>query len=309
MEKKDKQTGETKKKQDQKLLYKILLAVFAAALVLVAGILIKNRITEKHAEQKYEELSAQASQEGPEGKEDENGKEGQEPGPEGETLQTLQGIEIPGKNLDWEGLKKENEDIYGWVYIPGTQVDYPLLQHPTDDSYYLVHNLDGSEGYPGCIYTESRNKKDFTDPNTILYGHNMKDGSMFGSLHNFEEASFFEGHRYAFLYTEEQTFVYDLFAAYEFSDDHLLYAYDFTTEKGYQEYLDMVFEIRDMGAHFREGTEVTAEDKILTMSTCISTKPENRYLVQGVLVGSVEAKNSPERKEVEKDAETDTGRE
>lgn len=294
-----------KKKQEKKLLYKILLAVFAAALVVSFAVLIKNRIVEKNAEQKYEELSAQASGEGTEEKNDAK-KEEQEPDPEEEKGQALDGIEIPGKNLDWEELQKENKDIYGWIYIPGTQVDYPLLQHPTDDSYYLVHNLDGSEGYPGCIYSESKNKKDFTDKNTILYGHNMKDGSMFGSLHNFEEAAFFEEHRYAFLYTKEQTFVYDLFAAYEFSDDHLLYVYDFSTDTGYQEYLDMVFGIRDMGAHFREGAKVTAEDKILTLSTCISTKPENRYLVQGVLLGSVQPDHNSGNQDAEAAAESKT---
>lgn len=286
METKNEKTRETKKKQENKLLYKILLAVFLLALAVTAAVLIRSRITEKNAEQKFAELSAGTLEPG----EDGEGPLEEEPetGTETQIPNTIEGIEIPRKNLDWNALQEENPDIYGWIYIPGTKVDYPLLQHPTDDAYYLGHNLDGSEGYPGCIYTESRNRKDFTDPNTILYGHNMKDGSMFGSLHNFEEAAFFEEHRYAFLYTEEQTFVYELFAAYEFSDDHLLYAYDVTTETGYQEYLDTVFAVRDMGAHFREGTEVTTEDKILTMSTCISTKPENRYLVQGVLAGSVE---------------------
>lgn len=277
----------TEIKQENRLLYIILLVVFAVALAIAAGILIHSKITERNAEQKYEELSAMAAGEGSTGNNEEDGKgEKENTSPEPEEQMSLDGVEVPGKNLDWNALKEENQDIYAWIYIPGTQVDYPVLQHPSEDGYYLGHNLDGSEGYPGCIYTESRNKKDFTDKNTILYGHNMKDGSMFGSLHNFEEAAFFEEHRYAFVYTKEKVSVYDLFAAYEFSDDHLLYAYDFTTETGYQEYLDMVFEIRDMGAHFREGVKVTAADRILTLSTCISAKPENRYLVQGVLLGT-----------------------
>lgn len=280
-------TGRAETKQDNRLLYKILLAVFLAALVIVAGIMIKSKATERDAEKKLEELAAQAA-----GETDTEESEASENGEEKENISSgmeepmeLSGIEIPKKNLDWEALQGENPDIYAWITVPGTQVDYPVLQHPSDDAYYLAHNLDGSEGYPGCIYTESKNRKDFSDRNTILYGHNMKDGSMFGSLHNFEEESFFTEHRYAFVYTKEQIYVYDLFAAYEFSDDHLLYAYNFASDLGYQEYLDMVFGIRDMGAHLREGVEVTVKDTILTMSTCISAKPENRYLVQGLLLG------------------------
>lgn len=101
--------------------------------------------------------------------------------PEPETEETPDilkslGIEIPEKDIDFAALKEENSDVYAWIYVPGTNVDYPVLQHPTDDAYYLEHNMDGSKGLPGCIYSESVNTKDFTDPNTVLYGHNMKNG-------------------------------------------------------------------------------------------------------------------------------------
>ena len=102
------------------------------------------------------------------------------------------GITIPEKNIDWEELKSENPDIYAWIYIPGTNVDYPILQHPDEKSYYLDHNIDGSEGYPGCIYTQNVNSKDWMDPNTVIYGHNMNDGSMFHDLHKFEDNAFFD---------------------------------------------------------------------------------------------------------------------
>ena len=75
------------------------------------------------------------------------------------------GIEVPEKNIDFDKLHKEvSEDIYAWIYIPDTNIDYPVFQHPTDNAYYLEHNVDGSEGYPGCIYTENYNSKDFSDP-------------------------------------------------------------------------------------------------------------------------------------------------
>ena len=87
-------------------------------------------------------------------------------------------------------LQAQNSDTVGWIEIPGTKVDYPILQSSTDDSYYLNHNIDGSEGYPGSIYTESYNGKTFEDFNTVIYGHNMKDDTMFGDLHSYEDSAF-----------------------------------------------------------------------------------------------------------------------
>lgn len=102
------------------------------------------------------------------------------------------GVVVPKKNIDFEELHKTVcEDIYAWIYIPNTNIDYPLLQHATDNSYYLEHNLDDSEGYPGCIYTENNNSKDFTDRHTVIYGHNMRDGRMFSDLHKYEDREFY----------------------------------------------------------------------------------------------------------------------
>ena len=68
-------------------------------------------------------------------------------------------IEIEKCNIKHLEMKKVNPDIYAWIYIPGTEIDYPVLQHPSDDSYYLNYNMNGTRGYPGCIYTEKENNK------------------------------------------------------------------------------------------------------------------------------------------------------
>ena len=81
-------------------------------------------------------------------------------------------------SIDFEALQQQNADIYAWIRIPETQIDYPILQHPSDDAYYLNHTVEGTEGLPGSIYTEKVNSKDFTDFNTVIYGHNMKNGTM-----------------------------------------------------------------------------------------------------------------------------------
>ena len=187
--------------------------------------------------------------------------------------------------IDFEYLKTLNEDIYAWITVPGTIIDYPILQHPTDDSYYLHHNLDGSYGYPGCIYTESLNTKDFEDPNTVIYGHNMKAGTMFAELHKFEDGEFFSANDEVVIYLPEKTLHYQIFAAYIYDDRHLLYSFDFSDEDVYASYLKSIYDIRDMNANINREITVTEENKIVTLVTCMpgEANAEKRLLVQAVL--------------------------
>ncbi len=195
------------------------------------------------------------------------------------------GVPIPEKEVDFEDLQANtNEDIYAWIYIPDTMIDYPVLQHPTDNTYYLNYNLDGSRGYPGCIYTENYNAKDFSDPVTVMYGHNMKNGSMFAGLHRYGDSEYMESHPYVYMYTEDKLYVYEIFASYEHSDEHLLYGKDYTDESVFEGYINKIHDLHSMGTVVREDVEVTTQDRLLTMSTCISTKPKNRFLVQAVLL-------------------------
>ncbi len=201
------------------------------------------------------------------------------------TMLEEKGIPVPEKNVDFTDLTTNaNADIYAWIYIPDTKIDYPVVQHPTDNSYYLNYNLDGSKGYPGCIYTEDYNTKDFTDPNTVLYGHNMLNGTMFAGLHKYADMEYLTEHPYVYIYTPERMYVYEIFAAYEYGNAHLLLNGDLTSEVVFKNYLQEIREIRSMNYNLVEDVEVTTEDCILTLSTCIKNKPDNRYLVQGVLV-------------------------
>ena len=78
-----------------------------------------------------------------------------------------------------------------------------MLQSQEELDYYLDTNLDGTKGRPGCIYTQMMNSMDWTDRNTVLYGHNMRDGSMFAGLHKYEDSEYFSEHPYVYIYTEE----------------------------------------------------------------------------------------------------------
>ena len=257
--------------------YIVLSILFLIGFIVCGGFALKGYLTKSNAEDKFEQMAKETNT-----KKDDEIKE--EPPVEVVDVLKTRGIVIPEKNLNWAGFQKENPDIYAWIYIPGTKVDYPVLQHPTEMSYYLEHNLDGSTGFPGCIYTQNLNKKDFMDPNTVIYGHNLKDGTMFTSLHRYEDLNFFNQNRYIYIYTPTGTFVYEIFAAYVFSDAHLLYNFDFETPSNFDLYLDSVMNVRDMNAHIKEGLEVTSKNHIITLSTCMNKQKFNRYLVQAVLI-------------------------
>lgn len=271
-----KRKNELGKKEPTRRLYKLMAVAFATIFVVCLTFLVREFSRRKKAEEQYAVLAEQSSVTEQEVTEQETETE--------EDIFARLGVENPGKELDWKALSEENEDIYAWIYIPGTQVDYPILQHPTENDYYLTHNLDGSSGYPGCIYTQLLNGEEFEDPNTILYGHNMGNGTMFGSLHEYEDIAFFEEHPYVYVYTPENTLVYEIFTACTFSDAHLIYEYGFTDLYGFESFVDDVTNVRDMKSHVREDVEVSYGDYLLTMSTCIKNHPTERWLVVAVLL-------------------------
>jgi len=202
-----------------------------------------------------------------------------------EITDPLADYNVPEKEIDFATLKQDtNEHIYAWITVPGTAIDYPVLQHPEVFGYYLDHNLDHSKGYPGCIYSQLYNSTEWDDPMTVLYGHNMKDGTMFSGLHQYEDSQFFEENPYIYIYTEDKVLVYRIFAAYEYSDLDLVQLYMLGGEAAYTEYLDSIYSLDGWNNNFNTEIDVTVEDKVLTLATCISDKPTNRYLVQGVLV-------------------------
>lgn len=187
--------------------------------------------------------------------------------------------------IDFESLWKINKDVYAWITVPGTVIDYPILQHETDDSYYLNYTIDGIEGYPGCIYTEHTNSKDFTDNNTVIYGHNMRNGTMFTDLHKFRNADFFANHDTVYIYTPEKQLTYKIFAAYLYDDRHLMNSFNFADLEVYSDYLAEIpnMDSKDENANLRKEIPLTSSDKIITLITCIREQPEMRVYVQAVL--------------------------
>lgn len=185
--------------------------------------------------------------------------------------------------IDFESLWEVNEDAYAWIQIPGTVIDYPILQSATEeDDYYLNTTIDGKKGYPGSIYTEKYNSTAFTDPVTVVYGHDMLEGTMFTDLHKYEDKAFFDSNPYIYIYLPDRTLKYQIFAAVRFDDRYILGNYNFLEAEDFQSYLD---ELRSsIDGNVNPDVEVTQQSSILSLSTCIADAPENRWLVNATLV-------------------------
>jgi len=189
-------------------------------------------------------------------------------------------IEIP---IDFESLQAEYPDIYAWIRIPDTKVDYPIVQSANNQEYYLNHTIEGDEGLPGSIYTQNLNKKNFSDKNTVIYGHNMKNGTMFGGLHQYMDASYMRAHPIIFIYTSKHIYQYQVFAAVTYDNRHILQSYDFNDDVQYQEYLDSLYDVRNLKTYIDTDVNVTTKNRIITLSTC-NGNSEQRFLVEAVLV-------------------------
>lgn len=185
--------------------------------------------------------------------------------------------------IDFQKLQEtENSDIYAWIQVDGTTVDYPVLQHPFDDTFYMLHNLDGSYGFPGCIYTENYNDKGFTDNVTLVYGHYMKDGSMFASLHRFMDQDFFDQHDTIVIYLPEEEKTYTILAACHMDDRRLTVWYDFNEKDNVQDFLDSILSMEQNETDHLRDMEVTSDDKFIVLETCVDEDKKARYAVVAV---------------------------
>lgn len=194
----------------------------------------------------------------------------------------LEDFKSAGDKTDIAALQQINPEAYAWLEITGTDISFPILQSAEDETFYLTHNIYGEEDDNGSVYTEYYNNTDFADPNTVIYGRNRDD--MFGKLHQFQDRDFFDAHREIKIYTAGKTLTYKIFAAYTYDDRHLIATYDFWDQLVFSNYLEDVFAIRAMDAYIDDSVEVTAENKIITLSTGVTGQDDKRYLVQAVLV-------------------------
>jgi len=193
--------------------------------------------------------------------------------------------------VDLESLRKVNEDVLGWISIPGTQLDYPILQGE-DNQYYLSHTWQGKRNAAGSVFLESQMAPDFSGFNTILYAHNMKNGSMFGSLRQYRTQSHWQEHPCIYIVNDSGIHRYEIFAAFEAEVRGYTYRLDVNTPEKKQAFLDYSAE----RSVIKTELTPTEADSVITLSTCTGNGYDHRWVVQGVLTGTFtrEADSVPE---------------
>lgn len=276
----------------------MILALLALIAVLgyLAWYMYQDYLARKHALEVQELVTVSSSvseeteedTEEPETVEAESEVPEEELGKEGEATEVPDSIFVDMENpIDFQSLKAINPDLYAWVQIDDTQINYPIAQREGDDGFYLHHDMYGDAVFAGCLYTESANSTDWNDPMTIVYGHNMRNQTMFYDLHKFGDPDFFNSHKYFYIYTEDTIRVYEIYAAFTYDDRRTLEYFDFSNPEVFQSYLDSVkagtlegFQ----GGNIRQETPVDANSRVVTLQTCVGSGGELRWLVQGVLV-------------------------
>ncbi|MCF0136966.1 MAG: class B sortase [Oscillospiraceae bacterium] len=186
--------------------------------------------------------------------------------------------------VDFEALRAVNPEVVGWICIDGTEIDYPILCCPEDNSKYLNTDFRGREDKAGSIYIESFNSPDFSDFNTVIYGHNMRAGTMFADLHRYEDGEFFFGHQTVRIYLPDRELIYKVFASRIVSNRHILSLCDNSDPDSCRRYLNAVLSAGNLVQD--RDVQVTADDRILSLATCW-VNPDYRYAVYAVLTDVV----------------------
>ena len=258
------QEGETGMKN--KKAENAITAVLAAAVLLTGGMSLHSYLSEQRAKNEYDAIRQEVVA---------------EPAA-GETQEEIAEKNYPELQIDFAELIRTNQDFRGWLYFPALDISYPVVQGK-DNAYYLHHLFSGESNINGSIFVDCHNQPDFTDQNTIVYGHNMKNGSMFGTLDKYQDKELFEQHPEFYLYLPDKILKYRIFSCYAGRTGSEGYRYHFPEAEDFQTFLDTVSSYRD----YDTGTELSATDRIVTLSTCVNSRRNYRYLVHGKLSSEI----------------------
>lgn len=179
--------------------------------------------------------------------------------------------------IDFTQLLSVNSDIVGWLRIRALDISYPVVQGK-DNDYYLHRTFEKTDNFAGCLFVNSYNMGDFTDQNTIIYGHNMKNGSMFGKLKNFSDPEVFKKSRYFWIFTPDFIYQYRIFSASVVDKTGLTYQISFTDDE-FDQFISRAYSNSVVD---NQGVTVTKEDRIVTLSTCTGDD-STRFVVMGKL--------------------------
>ena len=182
-------------------------------------------------------------------------------------------------DIELAALREVNSDVLGWLLIPDTPISYPLVQG-SDNDYYLNHTWRKTASSVGSIFMDYRSSSDLRDFHTIVYGHRMRNGTMFASLKYYNQQSYWEAHPRIYIANDAGIYVYEIFSAYEAGVTEDTYHLSFADDGEKQAFLDFCMGQSDINT----GIVSTVEDHVLTLSTCTGRGHATRWVVQAVLV-------------------------
>ena len=185
------------------------------------------------------------------------------------------------RKMDFRALQEVNEDVFGWIHIPYTQLSYPMVQGE-DNEYYLNHTWKKTYSSVGAIFLEQYCSRDLSDFNTIVYGHRMQDGSMFASLRFYNDISHWQKNPKVYVWDNNGGYIYEIFSAYEAGLTDPTYRIGFASDEQKQEFLDFCIS----KSVIETGITPTVNDQILTLSTCTGRGHDTRWVVQAVKWGA-----------------------
>lgn len=186
--------------------------------------------------------------------------------------------------VDFDVLLQENPDTVAWIrFDEPSIISYPVVKS-ADNKEYLTKTFSANDNKLGAIFMDMKNKSDFSDRNTMIYGHNLKvGGEMFSQLKEYEEESFYKEHPNFYIYTPDgKTRTYTVFSAAVVKDTADQYNLIYATDEAFESYLKMCKE----DSAYDTGTEVNAQSQIVSLSTCTNVREDERFLLQGVLTAT-----------------------
>ncbi len=263
------------KKKQNKVVYYVILVILLAVLVFSVVKIVSYFKQQADADNVQDEINSgfvtpdvpddsQQTDEPVEGDDEKEPEKEPEPvkPPDPETIK-----------VDFAGLTSKYPDVVGYIYGANTKVQYPIVQSSSND-YYLNHDLDGNVNNNGSIFMEHLCSSDFSDQNTIIYGHNMKSGLMFANLTNYKSQSYYNAHPYFYIYTPSQTYKLNMYAGFVCEHDDEVYALSLSQSQ-----------LEAMAAKSTFKSNIgTPTGRVVTLSTCSYEFNDARYVVVGELV-------------------------